>query len=936
MRLLIAMIVAIFLPYHYAISQSTPPPQPSRALVKGTVSDSTEKKNLSGSSVLILQKSDSIIVKHTRTDKAGNFQIKDIPPGHYLLLVTYPSYADYVDELEIKDSLPHTLPPISLMLKSKLLEAVVVSGNKAIRMKGDTLEFKADSFHTQAGATVEDLLKKLPGIQVDSKGQITAQGQTVKKVLVDGEEFFGDDPTLVTQNLRADMVDKVQLYDKKSEQATFTGIDDGQRDKTINLKLKDNKKNGYFGKLSAGQGTEGFYDYQAMFNYFRRKEKIAGYGIISNTGKTGLNWQERDNYGQSFAGNLDYDETSGYFTYNGLSNDFESWDGKYSGQGVPTVKTGGLHYNNKWDDDRQSVNGNYKVMQLDVNNISTTSSKNILPDSFYFNNQTQKSFDHILRHSMDGNYEIKFDSTSTLKLAANGGMDHKTTYSNFVSESLASDSSLVNRNTRNISTIGDNRVVNSDLLWRKKMAKKGRTLSLNIRENYTSNASTGVLGSAIGFYDQGMLTRDSIVDQHKDFHTENMLLDTKLSYTEPLSKVSYLIATYSLSVNNSHSNRNSYNKDAGGKYTSLDSLYSNDYQFNVLTNTGGLNYSLITKKWRVTAGSGIGFTRFDQRDVHADTGIQRRFVNWYPNASIGYAFSAQKRLEFRYNGSMNQPNLNQLQPIRTNEDPLNIFIGNPGLKPEFRHRFNFNYNDWKILTERGIWMNVSYNFTQNALSSASNIDTSGKRTSQTINVDGNHSMYAYMSYNIKMKKLGMYVGAYANFNLNANSSIINYQKNTTNSNSYTFGFNLYKTKEKKFDVSLRPSATYTDSRSSINTQTITKYWTYTIHPDLDIYLPLKFYIHADADVNLRPKTAVFANNLNNTLLNATLGKKFLKKDALVISVSGNDLLNQNIGFSRNTYSNFISQNTFSTIKRYFILTAVWNFTKAGTPAPNNR
>ena len=936
MRLLIAMIVAIFLPYHYAISQSAPPPQPSRALVKGTVSDSTEKKNLSGSSVLILQKSDSIIVKHTRTDKAGNFQIKDIPPGHYLLLVTYPSYADYVDELEIKDSLPHTLPPISLMLKSKLLEAVVVSGNKAIRMKGDTLEFKADSFHTQAGATVEDLLKKLPGIQVDSKGQITAQGQTVKKVLVDGEEFFGDDPTLVTQNLRADMVDKVQLYDKKSEQATFTGIDDGQRDKTINLKLKDNKKNGYFGKLSAGQGTEGFYDYQAMFNYFRRKEKIAGYGIISNTGKTGLNWQERDNYGQSFAGNLDYDETSGYFTYNGLSNDFESWDGKYSGQGVPTVKTGGLHYNNKWDDDRQSVNGNYKVMQLDVNNISTTNSKNILPDSFYFNNQTQKSFDHILRHSMDGNYEIKFDSTSTLKLAANGGMDHKTTYSNFVSESLASDSSLVNRNTRNISTIGDNRVVNSDLLWRKKMAKKGRTLSLNIRENYTSNSSTGVLGSAIGFYDQGMLTRDSIVDQHKDFHTENMLLDTKLSYTEPLSKVSYLIATYSLSVNNSHSNRNSYNKDAGGKYTSLDSLYSNDYQFNVLTNTGGLNYSLITKKWRVTAGSGIGFTRFDQRDVHADTGIQRRFVNWYPNASIGYAFSAQKRLEFRYNGSMNQPNLNQLQPIRTNEDPLNIFIGNPGLKPEFRHRFNFNYNDWKILTERGIWMNVSYNFTQNALSSASNIDTSGKRTSQTINVDGNHSMYAYMSYNIKMKKLGMYVGAYANFNLNANSSIINYQKNTTNSNSYTFGFNLYKTKEKKFDVSLRPSATYTDSRSSINTQTITKYWTYTIHPDLDIYLPLKFYIHADADVNLRPKTAVFANNLNNTLLNATLGKKFLKKDALVISVSGNDLLNQNIGFSRNTYSNFISQNTFSTIKRYFILTAVWNFTKAGTPAPNNR
>jgi len=935
MRPLIAMIVAVFLPFYYAISQSAPPPKPPRAFVKGTVSDSTEKKNLSGGSVLILQKADSIIIRHTRTDKSGNFQLKDIPPGHYLLLVTYPSYADYVDDLEIKDSLPHTLPPIGLVLKSKLLEAVVVNGSKAIRMKGDTLEFKADSFHTQAGATVEELLKKLPGIQVDSKGQITAQGQTVKKVLVDGEEFFGDDPTLVTQNLRADMVDKVQVYDKKSEQATFTGIDDGQRDKTINLKLKDNKKNGYFGKLSAGQGTDGFYDYEAMINYFRKKEKIAAYGIASNTGKTGLNWQERDNYGQSQAGNVDYDEVNGY-TWTGLSNDFESWDGRYNGQGIPSVKTGGIHYNNKWDDDRQSANGNYKVMQMDVNNLSTTNSKNILPDSFYFNNQTQRSFDHILRHTADGSYEIKFDSTSTLKLLANGGTDHKTTYNDFTSESLASDSSLVNRNSRTVSTIGDNRSVNSDLLWRKRMAKKGRTLSVNIRENYSNNTSTGVLGSTTSFYDQGVLTRDSIVDQHKDFHTENVLFDTKITYTEPLSKVSFLTGTYSLSINNSHSNRNSYNRDAGGKYTSLDSLYSNDYQFNVLTNTGGLNYMFIKKKWRAGAGTGIGFTRFDQRDIHADTNTQRRFVNWYPNASLSYSFTAQRSLELRYNGSMNQPSLNQIQPIRTNDDPLNIIVGNPGLKPEFRHRINLWYNDYKIFTERGIWLNASYNFTQNALSNSSNIDTTGKRTTQAINVDGNQSLFAYFNYNRKLKKLNMYFGVFSNFNLNTNSSIINNLKNKTNSNSYTFGFSLYKSKDKKYDASLRPSATYTDSRSSINTQTSTKYWTYTIHPDLNIYLPWKFFVHAEADVNLRPKTAVFANNLNNTLLNASLGKKFLKNDALVISLSGNDLLNQNIGFNRNTYSNFISQNTFSTIKRYFMLTAVWNFTKAGTPAPNNR
>src|SRR3984957_2158448 len=327
--------------------------------ISGTITDTAEKKPLPGSAVLLLRAADSIMVQFTRAAGSGDFRFSHIPTGHYLLLVTYPSYADYVDELEVKDSLPLVLPPIGMVLKSKLLETVVVNGSKgSMRIKGDTTEFTADSFKTQQNATVEDLLKKLPGIQVDSKGQITAQGETVKKVLVDGEEFFGDDPTLVTQNLRADMVDKVQVYDKKSDQATFTGIDDGQRDKTINLKLKDSKKNGYFGRLTAGAGTDGYFDEELMANYFKQKEKLAAYGILSNTGKTGLNWQDRDTYGQSFASNLDVDASTGSITYTGPANDdLDTWNGQYSGQGFPTVKTGGLHFNNKWDNDLQSLNG---------------------------------------------------------------------------------------------------------------------------------------------------------------------------------------------------------------------------------------------------------------------------------------------------------------------------------------------------------------------------------------------------------------------------------------------------------------------------------------------------------------------------------------------------------------------------------------------------
>ncbi|HTI09268.1 MAG TPA: TonB-dependent receptor [Puia sp.] len=936
-RSIALLLLGLILSY-VSFAQSAPAKDSAAtALINGRIKDTLEKKSLANGSVLLLRQSDSILVQFTRTDKSGSFTFQHIPPGHYLILVTYPAYADYADSLEVKDASAINLTPVPMVLKSKLLEEVVVNGSKgAIHIKGDTVEFRADSFHTQAGATVEDLLKKLPGIQIDRNGKITAQGQKVQKVLVDGEEFFGDDPTLVTQNLRADMVDKVQVYDKTSDQAAFTGIDDGQKSRTINLKLKDGKKNGYFGKVTAAAGTEGYYDGQAMVNLFKKKQKLAAYGILSNTGKTGLNWQERDNYGQSIFGMADYDENTGGFSIEMPNNDLDSWDGRYNGQGFPTVKTGGVHYNNKWDDDRQSFNSNYKIMQLNVNGASSTNSQYILPDTLYYNNQRQDFRNQILRNSLDGNYEIKFDSTSSLKIMADGGTDHKTSNSAYFSEALASDSALVNRNSRTVSDITDSRTVNSNLLWRKKLPKKGRTLSVNLRENYSHSTSAGYLSSATDFYSDGIFSHDSLIDQYKSYHSENTLLDSKITYTEPLSKLSSLIANYGLSVNNSQSDRSSFSKAANDKYTMLDSLYSNNYQFNVFTQQGGLAYNLVKKKFRFNAGSNVGFTSFHQRDLMADTTAKRQFVNWYPQASFNYSFTSQRRLSLSYYGSTRQPTLQQIQPIRTNEDPLNITIGNPGLKPMFNSRFGLNFFDYKVLTDRSIWANASYSFTQNNISSSSTVDSSGRKTTQSINVNGNHNFWASISYDFKWAAPDIHFGLSTEINNSTNVSVVNNFLNKTNSGSYQVGAGVYKTKEKKYELSFRGTATYTNSTSSINTGISTDYWTYNLTPAVDVFLPLKFQVHGDADVSLRQKTAVFNTNNNVTLLNAWIGKKFLKNDALLLKASGNDLLNQNIGFNRTVNSNFITQNTYSTIKRYFMLSIVWNFTKAGTPAPTER
>jgi len=919
----IVLLLLGFALSHYSFAQST-----FTTSIKGKIKDTLNGKNLSNSAVLLLRQSDSILVQFTRTNKEGGFTLQNIPPGRYLLLVTYPSYADYVDQLEAKDTSPIDLPAIAMVLKSQLLEEVVVNGSKgAIHIKGDTVEFRADSFHTQAGASVEDLLKKLPGIQVDRNGKITAQGQTIQKVLVDGEEFFGDDPTLVTQNLRADMVDKVQLFDKKSDQSAFTGIDDGKSAKTINLKLKDSKKNGYFGNVTAEGGTEGYYNAQTMVNLFKKRQKLAAYGILSNTGKTGLNWQENDNYGQNGSGNAEYDETTGYYSVTLSGNDLESWNGRYNGQGFPTVKTGGLHYNDKWNDDRHSVNGNYKIMQLGINGNSSTNTQNILHDTITFNNQRQAFHNQILRSNLDGSFEIQPDSTSSIKIMADGGTDHKTTASDVFSAALGSDSSLLNQNSRTSTAISDSRTVNSNLLWRKKLLKKGRTLSVNLRENYTRTSTSGYLNSTTKFYSGGIFSQDSLIDQYKNYHTENTLLESKITYTEPLSNISFLSANYGLSVNNSQSDRSSFNKSNDGKYSDLDSLYSNNYQFNVFAQQGGLAYILVKKRLRFNAGTNIGFTSFHQRDLQSDTTAQRKFVNWYPQASLSFSFTNQSRMHLYYSGSTLQPTLEQLQPTHTNEDPLNVIVGNPGLKPQFNNRIGLSLFDYKILTDRNIWVNLSYSFLQNAISSMSTVDSSGRRVSQSINVNGNHTLSATINYDFKWKGPGIHVGLFTEVNNNSSVSMVNGLPNTTNSGSYQLGFGLSRSEEKKYELSLRHSATYTQSRSSINTGVPTDYWSYTISPAGDLFLPFKFQVHAEGDISLRQKTPVFTTNNNVALLNAWVGKKFLKNDALLLKASGNDLLNQNIGFNRTVNSNFITQNTYSTIKRYFMLSIVWSFTK---------
>lgn len=900
------------------------------ASVKGNVSDTLNHVQLSKSVVALLQAKDSILYKFTRTDEKGHFELTDLRAGKYLLMITYPAFADYVEPLTLSDTSAVQLDKIMLTLKSRLLQEVVIQQKvAAIKMKGDTTEFNADSYKTAPNASVEELLKKLPGIQVNGKGQITAQGETVKKVLVDGEEFFGDDPTLVTKNLRADMVDKVQLYDKKSDQAAFTGIDDGERSKTINIQLKEDKKRGYFGKVAAGAGDNGFHDSQGMLNVFRGKKKLAAFGIVSNTGKVGLDWGDREKFG-SGNGDLSFND-DGDVEFSFTGDELDSWDGRYRGDGYPLVQTGGLHYSDKWDRDRQNVNGNYKIMKLYIDGNSENMSQNILQDTIYYNHSKENFHNNILRNRLNGSYERQFDSTSSIKLQVDGGLDHK--ISNMLSSSgMELNDMVVNRGERKTSNVSDIGSMNANLLWRKKLKKKGRTLSLNLAENYSRTNGEGMLDAYTEYYKQGKLDSVQNIDQLKTTNNESISIISNLTYTEPLSAASSLLFNYGINIDNNHSNRNSYNKRTDGKYSDLDSLYSNDYAFNILTHKGGIRYGYTKNKIRINIGGNVGLTSFSQKDMFRNNEVKRDFVNWYPRAMFRYSFSQQRRLTIEYNGYTRQPGIEELQPIRVNDDPLNLRIGNPSLKPSFNNNFNINFSDYKVMTGRSIWASLSYGATSNDISNRTVVDTSGVSTTQAVNVEGNRNgrFNVYMGW--KINPWDLRVGGNANGGLNRNVNYVNGLLNVTNSSNAGLGINVNKYKDKKYEYSFEAEANFNNSVSSVNKALRTQYWTYSISPSLSFFLPLKFVLHADMNYNIRQKTPVFTTNNNVAILNGYVAKKFGKKELVQLNFSMNDILNQNIGFSRSVQTNTISQRTYSTIGRYGLLSFIWNFNKLGAAA----
>lgn len=903
---------------------------------KGVIIDISSNAKLHNATVSVLNAKDSTLYKFTRAAQDGSFSFPTMKNGNFILLVTYPEYADFVNKFTL-DSANKSIDfaAIDMKTKAKLLNEVIIKGQAAaIKIKGDTTEFNASAYKIQPNDRVEDLLKKFPGVTVDAQGKITAQGKTVEKVLVDGEEFFGDDPTLVTKNLRADMVDKVQLFEKSSDQAAFTGVDDGQKKQTLNIVLKEDKKQGYFGKVDVGYGTDDFYQIQAMINKFKNKEKIAAYFTSSNTGKTGLGWNDAEKFGAS--GNMEVTDDGMIFMSGG--DDLDG-GGRYWGEGIPIAHNGGIHYENKWNKDKESINTNYKAGSLNVKINKNTLNQNNLPSGIINTVSDADTENDMFRQKIDATYNIKLDTSSNLKIVIDGTLKNTESENIYESTARRGDNSLLNTSKRLTTNKSKQQLFNLNALYTKKLKKPGRNYSLNLTQAYNNTNSDGLLQSTNNFFDETSNSTGppEVIDQLKENDITTNRIAANITFTEPLSKFFSLVANYGLNFTSNDAHRRAFDASTANVYDQLNPEFSNNFEADQLINQVGAIFSYKKGKTVVNFGTKTSFVRFEQTELYSNQEFNRNFINWLPQAMYQYKFSAQKSFTVNYNGSTTQPTVSQLQPVRVNDDPLNIPEGNPFLKPAYNNRFNIRYNTYKVITNQNFYISGNANFTQDQIVSSNTTDSEGRTIYKSVNLEDKlpFNLNAYSGFSRKLNFLG---GISTGLDINVSGSkYYNYVNNelnaTTNFNAGP-SINISRYQEKnQFYLSFGPR--YTVQEASLQKQINNKGWGYSGYFDAMAKLPQKFSINVNSQYSYQPSSAAFQDSFEQLLINATLTKAFFKEEKFKLALSANDILNQNRGFRRTASGNSIVQTSYNNISRYFMFSLIWDFNKMGGAPKTN-
>jgi hypothetical protein len=903
-------------------------------MVKGIVFDTLTKQPVPSATITLMQKKDSSLVSFTMTDNTGRFELTGIQNGEYRLLITHVNYHNSVKYFKIDDE--HKSADLGNIIvndrSTVLSEVVVTSEAPPVTLVGDTIQYNANSFKTQPNANVEDLLKKLPGVKVEKDGTVKAQGEKVHKVLVDGKEFFGNDPKIATKNLPADAIDKVQVYDKLSDQAQLTGFDDGNSEKTINLKLKKDKKKGMFGKVNAGAGTDERYQGKFNINSFKGARQMSAIGMGNNTNAEGFSFMDV----LSFTGALNQLKNGGGNINLTITPD-DPFAGLLGGNntGINTTFGGGINYNNIIGT-KTDFQSNYFYSRYNPNRISTVQRQYFSPANLYRQNSYTDNLNNNHRLNFNADYQI--DSFNSIKITP--AFSYQKTRNKTIADYATWSEQGLEINDGNSDNLSQSEGynLNTNILFRKKFHKRGRTLSLNLLTNFNNSEGDGRLRSITNFYDQaGSFFRRDSVDQKNNSESELNGYNARVVYTEPVFKRSILEFSIGKSQAGATSSKTTYEYNQNsGIFDLVNTLLTNDFKNSYGYTNVGLRFRKQTKTYNYTAGFSWQQSELEgtTRSNSKDSVLSKTFKNILPNARFQYYFSRFKNILINYTTTTNQPTVSQLQPVPDNSNPLNVKLGNPNLKQEFTHTVRLNTSLVNPYKNRNFFVFLTLQETQNRIVNFDKINALGVDSVIPVNVNGVYNLNGNVSWGFPVHvlkgsiELGSTVMYYKGKQL---TSAATNTIETNNINTITLGpeTRLDMSPDDKLNLSVGLGVNYSRSEYSIQTTKKSEYLNQEYSMSMDWQLPKKFFFATDFNYTV---TNQYSSSFNAKvpLWNASISKQMLRFNRGELKFSVNDLLDKNIRLNRSTNQNYIEDSRVNGLRRFFLLSFTYSLSKTGS------
>ena len=877
--------------------------QTNRGTLSGKIFDGESKEIIPAATVRVLSINDSTLVTGTSSNKEGAFSIP-LTYGKYIAQFSFVGYNDTYYNIELSSSNPsHRTDSVFLNENSILLdEAVITAQSLEIVVRGDTLEYNAAAYNVAEMAVVEDLLKQMPGVEIDAEGVIKVQGKEIRKIFVDGKEFFSDDPKVASKNLPARMIDKLQVLDNKSEMEKMTGFDDGNEEMIINLTVKPDMKRGAFGNAFVGYGNKDRYEANAMVNYMRNSDQVTLIGSSNNTNNAGFS-----DLGGSMGGGGRGMRRGG------------------GGSGINTSSNGGINFSKNFTD-KLELGGSSHYGRSNNQVSSKTFTQNYLTSGDTFEDEENNSNNISENAGFDMRLQWKPDSLTSIVFRPNFSVNRNESAQNGEFITTRENGDTINHGNSNYTSSGSGRNLGGSLDFNRRLGKIGRTLSIRLSANSNDSKSNAV--NLSDTYYSGNRP-DDLLDQRITNTNKSSSWNGYISYIEPIGEKYYLQFSYNYRQNKSDTDRDTRITDDEGNYTILDEQYSRLNLNNSTNQDLGVNFRSRTEKYNYSIGFSAYPSSSERKTYIGDSlivgsDITQKVTNYSPNAQFNYLWTRQKNIRINYNGRTSQPSVNQISPVIDVTNPLNITYGNPDLKPSFSHNVDVRYQHSIPESNRFYMLNTGFNYVSNAIVSSRFTDSeTGRRENTYMNVDGNWNgnIRFTTTQPLKNKKFSISTTSYAGYSLNNGYS--NFEENVSKqlnlSENVTFNFN-----SEKAQFSIRGNFSYNKVENSLEGQNDREFMNYGGSANTTLHLPYDFTIQSDIRYSTNSGYADGFQQ-NETLWNASIEKQVLKQKNGIIRLKIYDILQQRSNINRSVTSNYIRDTTTNTLTSYFIVNFVYRF-----------